>query len=479
LDRCEVAAAPLYGQLAMASTEPAETRYRIAIRILVVAASVLAFLAIFTSWIDRQVLDTDEWVDTSGRLLEDEEISDAIALYAVDQLYANVDVAKSLKKQLPEDLQPVSAGIREFATRAAERALQSPRVQAVWQDANRVAHSQLILILKGDNEAIATERGRVILDLRPIVLQLADRIGLKKQAQNALEKGEERGLDREVGQLEIADAEQLQTARTITRIVEGLAWLFSIGTLVLFALAAYLAKGRRWVVVLSYGLGLVAAGLAVIALRSAAKSLVVDGLANMEAAKVPAEHAWEISTSLLHSIASSVIVFGILFAVASFLASPANGAVSIRQALAPTFRDRPGIVWSVFAAASLLAVIVWPPGGTREAVLTLLLIAIAGVGVDALSRRCRHEFPAARRGDWMLGMRQRAQRASAEAGRRIGSALRELTDEDKHPDDAKLDRLERLGELKQKGVLTAAEFRVEKKRILEGETLGNRTGARG
>jgi hypothetical protein len=106
-----VAAAPLYGQLAMASTEPAETRYRIAIRILVVAASVLAFLAIFTSWIDRQVLDTDEWVDTSGRLLEDEEISDAIALYAVDQLYANVDVAKSLKKRLPEDLQPVSGPV--------------------------------------------------------------------------------------------------------------------------------------------------------------------------------------------------------------------------------------------------------------------------------------------------------------------------------------------------------------------------------
>ena len=36
----------------------------------------------------------------------------------------------------------------------------------------------------------------------------------------------------------------------------------------------------------------------------------------------------------------------------------------------------------------------------------------------------------------------------------------------KHPDDAKLDRLEKLGELKEKGVLTAAEFREEKKKIL-------------
>jgi len=64
----------------MASTDPPERRHRITVRILVVAASVLAFLAIFTSWIDRQLLDTDEWVDTSGRLLEDEAISNAVGL---------------------------------------------------------------------------------------------------------------------------------------------------------------------------------------------------------------------------------------------------------------------------------------------------------------------------------------------------------------------------------------------------------------
>ena len=45
--------------------------------------------------------------------------------------------------------------------------------------------------------------------------------------------------------------------------------------------------------------------------------------------------------------------------------------------------------------------------------------------------------------------------------------MRELTDDDeRHPEDAKLERLERLGELKKKGVLTATEFREEKKKIL-------------
>jgi len=428
-----------------------------------VAASLLAFLAIFTSWVDRQLLDTDQWVETSGKLLEDEAISDAIADYSVEQLYANVDVSGQLQKRLPEDLKPVagplSGGLREFATRAAEEALRQPRVQGLWQDANRVAHSQLIEILNGDNEVVSTETGRVVLDLRPIVLQLADRIGLRKQA-------EER-LPSDVAQLEVADAEQLQTARTITRILEGLAWLFSIGTLVLFAIAAYLARGSRWVVVLGYGLGLVAAGLAAIAIRSASSGLVVDELARTEAARVPAEHAWQISTSLLHSIATSVIALGVLFTVAAFLASPANGAVTIREATAPQLRDRPGVVWGVFAAAVFLFLIVYPPDGTRQLVIVLVLIGLAAAGIEALSRKTHHEFPDARRGEWLVGMRQRARQASAEAGRRIGAAIRDLGDDDRHPDDSKLDRLERLGELKKKGVLTRTEFRAEKKRILQ------------
>jgi hypothetical protein len=456
----------------MASTDPPETRHRIKVRVLVALASFLAFLAIFTGWVDRQALDTDHWVDTSGQLLEDKAISDAVANYSVDQLYANVDVPALLKKRLPKDLQPVAApaaaGIRALSTRAAERAFQSPRVLTLWKQSNRIAHTHLVAILEGKSDTVSSQGGKVVLDLRPIVLQLADRLGLKKQVNQAINKGEATGrLKPGFGQLEIADSKQLDTAQTITKVLKGLAWLFTLGSLALFGVAVYLAAGRRWVVVLGYGLGLIASGLAAIAVRSAAKGLVVDSLAKTEEARTPAEHAWEIGTSLLHSIASSVIIFGILFVIASFLASPAGSAVSIRQALAPTLRERRGLVWSIFAAVVLLAVIIWPPDGSRQLVLTLALIALAGVGLEALSRKTAAEFPGAKRGDWMQSMRERARRTGSEAGRRISSAVKGLSnEEEKHPDDAKLDRLERLGELKEKGVLSAAEFREEKQKVL-------------
>ena len=457
----------------MASTQPPEMRHRVKVRILVIAASILAFLAIFTGWLDRQALDTNQWVDTSGKLLEDKEISDALANYSVDQLYANVNVAANLKKRLPKDLQPVAApaaaGIREFATKAAQQAFQSSRVQMLWEQANRVAHTQLVSILEGNNQVVSSQNGQVVLDLRPIIFQLADRIGLKQQAKQAIQTGEEKGvLKPGFGQLHVADSQQLDNARTVTKILQGLAWAFMLGTLALFALAVWLAKGRRWVVVLGYGLGLIASGLAAMAVRSVAKGLIVNTLATTESARVPAQHAWDIATSLLQSIATSVVIFGILFVIAAYLASPHSGALSIRQALAPWLRERPGIVWSVFAAAALIAVLIWPPDGTRQLVLTLLLIAIAGVGLEALKRKTAREFPGAKRGDWMAATRQRARRASSEAGKRIGSAVRGLTDDDKAPEDAKLERLERLGELKKKGVLTATEFREEKKKVLAG-----------
>ena len=71
------------------------------------------------------------------------------------------------------------------------------------------------------------------------------------------------------------------------------------------------------------------------AVRSVAKGLIVDTLATTESARVPAQHAWDIATSLLQSIATSVVIFGVLFVIAAYLASPHSGAISIRQGARP------------------------------------------------------------------------------------------------------------------------------------------------
>jgi hypothetical protein len=447
----------------VASAAPPEIPHQRTARILIVLATILAFLAIFTSWVDRQALDTNEWVNTSGKLLEDPVISDAVATYAVNELYADVDVPRLLKKRLPPDLQPISApvaaGVRQFATQAAEQALQTPQVQQLWKDANRAAHSELVSVLKGNNAYVAlSSNGDVVLELRPIVLQVAGQLGLEKQAAAK--------LPADVGSLQIAQYKDLGTARTVIRLIQGFAWFFTFGSLALFGLAAYLAPRRRWMVLLGYGLGLVAAGLAAIAVRAALKGPFVDSLSTTQVARAPAQQVWDIGTSLLGSIATEVISYGLLFVIAAFLASPHPSAIGIRRILAPTFRERPAVVWSVFTAVALIALILFPPPGPRQLVLDLVLIALAGGGLEALHRKTEREFPKAMGDDGTESIRERARRARAKAGSRLGSAINGLGDGDRDADDIRLDRLERLGELEQKGILTDEEFRAEKQRIL-------------
>ena len=382
-------------------------------RILVGFATLFAFLAIFTSWIDRQVLDTDQWTETSGELLEDEVISDAVADYAVEQLFTNVDVAKLLEKRLPDDVKPlagpVSGGVRQFAQTAAERGLQSDRAQNLWKDANRTAHETLVTILKDDSDAVTTRDGVVVLDLRPIVAQIAGQVGLEKQVEDRLPADVGRARDRRRGAAR--DRAHHHPA------LQGLAMLFTLGSVALFGLAAYLAKGR--------------------ALDRPARLRDRPGRRRADRDRrprrgegprrrrardrprpcaPPAEHAWEISTSLLTDISRGVIAYGVLFAIASFLASPAPAAERIRHAMAPTMRERRPIVWGGFAAVVFIFLITSPPTNLRNLLLTLSLIALAAVGLEALMRKTASEFPDARAGEWRVTMQQRAKQTAQSAG---------------------------------------------------------------
>src|SRR4051794_26951719 len=91
--------------------------------VLVTLAVLTGFLAVLATWVHRQALNTNNWTNTSTKLLEDPKIRDALSAYLVDQLFTNVDVAGELQAVLPPRAQPlagpVSGFLRELANRAA------------------------------------------------------------------------------------------------------------------------------------------------------------------------------------------------------------------------------------------------------------------------------------------------------------------------------------------------------------------------
>src|SRR5437764_10946437 len=142
-----------------ASERPASRTRRIGVRVLIWGTSVLAVLAIFAVWANRELLSPDNWSDTSTKLLQNAAVRDATATYLVDQLYANVNVENEIKARLPKELQalagPVSGGLRTVGTEVAKRLLASPHVQELWRQANRAADQALVDIVNGRQGAIA------------------------------------------------------------------------------------------------------------------------------------------------------------------------------------------------------------------------------------------------------------------------------------------------------------------------------------
>ncbi|HWO15218.1 MAG TPA: SHOCT domain-containing protein [Solirubrobacterales bacterium] len=441
---------------------------------LVVLGSVFAFLSVFAIWTERQALNTDDWVDTSGRLIQNSTIRTALGDYLVDQLYENVDVEKAISERLPGETKklagPISGGLRQFAGDGANEVLRTTTAQNLWEDANRAAHEQLIAVLEDKKEAVSTEGGEVTLNLDTLVTNLADQVGI------GADLGEK--LPEDAGQITILRSDQLKTAQNIAIAIKGLAIVLTILTLACFAAAIYLSRDQRWVTVLFCGVGLIAAGFAVIVAREIAGGIVVDQLVTDDSATPAANAAWSISTSLMAGIATTIIVFGVLFATAGWLGSPTGSARATRRFTAPALRDYAPYVYAGLAIIVCFYFLSAPTQNLRSFLTALILAAFAAFGIHELRRGTATEFPDATYEDYFGGAKERVAGAvkSANLGEKA-SRLREgiaapsgkeaptavLSEE-----DARLQRLERLAALHERGVLTDEEFAAEKARVLGG-----------
>jgi hypothetical protein len=447
------------------------------VRVLVVLGSVLAFLSVFAIWTERQALNTDDWVNTSGRLIQNSTIREAVGNYLVDQLYENVNVEKELSEILPGETKelagPVAGGLRQVAGNGADKVLESSTAQELWKSANRTTHKQLLEVLEEKEGTVSTEEGKVSLDLGSLVTNLADQVGI---GANLAEK-----LPPDAGQITILRADQLKTAQDIVVAIKGLALLLSLLTFLAFGLAIYLSREGRWVTVLFCGIGLVSAGFAVIIFRHVAGGIVVGQLVDEESIKPAAEAAWSIGTSLMTSIATTVIVIGVLFGVAGWLASPTGSARSTRRALAPVLREHPAYVYAALAIVVGIYFLQAPTQNLRSFLTTLVIAGLAAFGIHELRKQAAEEFPDADYGEVFGRTRDRVVGAVKDAnlGERASKLrLPEMRKPAAEPgtepaadgEDARLQRLERLAALHEKGILDDEELKAEKARVLGAES---------
>ena len=347
---------------------------------LIVVGAIVAFLAVFSIWANRQLLETDNWVETSGELLEDEEIRGQLSNFMVDTIYANVDVQGELETAFPPRLQPlagpVAGGLRPILDQLANEALQRPRVQEAWEKINRVMHEKLIVVVEEDVDEPVT------LDLGDIVEGVGAQAGL-----NIADK-----LPPDAGQIEVIPADDLSTARKAVDLMEKLAIWLTVLALVLFGVAIYLARGWRREALRAVGFAFIVVGIAIAAARGFAGNYVVETLATTDAVNPAVTNTYDIGTSLLSDGAGAMVFYGIVIVLGAWLAGPGGLATNVRRALTPLMQNR--AVGYAFLLLVLLVLFWWAPTeGFNRLPISLLIIALFVVGFEFLRKQAVREFP--------------------------------------------------------------------------------------
>jgi hypothetical protein len=462
------------------------------VRFTIVLAGILTFLAILSTWVDRQVFDTQEWGDTSLKLLQNPEIQQQVATYAVDELYANVDVQGELEKGL-DDINsslgdtlagPLAGAARQGADTLALRALENDQVQSAWKSANIAAHQTLIDVIEDKGQFTSTSGGKVELKLKPLIIEIADQVGLGDQARDRIPDS--------VGNIEIVESSELEQIQTIAKLIRGLALVSALLALAMIALAVFLSPGYRWLTLLWLAAALVLSALLVLVLRSVAGNVLVPELADPDIQ--PAAHAaWDIATELLKSVAWTVIWFAAALLVVSWVIAPTKASGKVREFLAVPFGQYPAVTFGLLGLVAFVFLIMGAGDG-REFLIRLAVILMAGAGFWFFRRQIMLEYPDADfAGLREFGDRTRKRVGEAWADRpknismpKIGSKgdgqesseapsapkaepeTAVLPVEPPSGGGSRLDQLEQLGRLKDAGVLDEEEFAAEKKRILGG-----------
>jgi hypothetical protein len=371
------------------SASPSPAPHRGLVRVLLVAGTVLAIAAIFAVFANRQALDAGNWADTSGALLENEAVRTQVSAFLVDEVYANVDVKGEVARALPPRLDPLAgpaaSGLRELAEQRMERVLGRPRVQEAWRAANEISAQQLINVAEGNSSAITSSGDAVILDLRVVLLDLIQRLGLPQALADR--------VPADAGRIEIMSGSQVETVQDTATLVRVLSFVLPPLALGLLALAVFLARGRRRRTLLIVGIDLVVAGALVLVGRNVVGQSITESLASTPSVEPAAEAAWSIGSHMLRDVAQATIIGGIPLILAALLAGPVRPAVGFRRLAAPWLRDEPGVAYGVAGALGFIVIAWGPIPATRMFIPVVVMLALLALGVHALRRQTAVEFP--------------------------------------------------------------------------------------
>jgi hypothetical protein len=349
----------------------------VASALLLLIAIALLTIGALTAWLKLQVLDTEQWTETSRAAIQRPEVQDAVATWTVDQVFDRVDPEQALEQLLPPRAEvlagPLTSRLRVEAYEVAEKAMADPRVEDVWVTANERAHTRFVRVVEGEDPILLETSGGVRIDLRPLLERIADRVGIDPSTVDRIPAN-------------VASVKPKRSAE-VERGLKVLRWLENWGGAITFLAIGLLIAGiavandRRaawgWV-----GGGLVLAALALGVIRDALGPVIAELLTESSTWRAAILATWDVASESLDEASRAGIFIGVVMVLLAWLTGRSRSASAIRRALDPVL-SRP-LVTIALVALLALAAFAWMPAfaHTRTSVeLVLLLVLLVGACV--------------------------------------------------------------------------------------------------
>ena len=306
--------------------EPSTSR-RIVVAALLVLGSVLSIATIAGVWTRTLLLDTDRYVETVAPLATDAEVRDTATRRVVDALMNSVDVEALAADALPDaaaSFAPaIASGTRAVVDDATRAFFASSAFGELWDDANRVAHQQVVRLLTGEGEVVRVDDGVVVIDLAAIADQIRVRL-----VDGGLTLLDDVPISEVRAQLEVMEADELIAVQDGVDAIQTLAWWLPFGVVASFGAAVFVSRDRR-VGVRNVGIAL-AASMVVLAIAFGIGRRVyldaVDGLLDPAAAQA----TFDILTRYVRQGVRFVMAVGLLIIAGAWLSGPSDSARRIR-----------------------------------------------------------------------------------------------------------------------------------------------------
>lgn len=387
--------------------------------VLILIGALLAPIAVVGSWARGLMVDTDRYVNTVAPIADDPLVQSAVTnrvtLAIVDALNVQELTTQATDAVSQLNLPPIVSGavqslqqplqdaITSFIRKNVNKIVTSDAFSNTWEEANKVAHEQIVATLRGDPDALAqiSDAGQLTLDITPIIEQV--KTSLEQAGFTLVSRIPTINVTFPIANS--ADLVRLQNAYRLIDVVGGLLPYLSLALLA----AGVLAAQRRSRALVIAGLSLAGAMVLLGAGLAIGRSLYANSLPPTVQRVDTAVAIYDQVVSLLRIELRVGLVLGLLLAIIAFAAGGTTAARQLRASSSQAAAwvrnagDRRGIttgpvgVWLdeqrtlvrvvVIALAALALVLA--DMLTPAYVITVFVIAVLVLGLAALAARPR------------------------------------------------------------------------------------------